>query len=663
MRALQVLIMSCGLGIVSASGVALAAQVVGGNAGDGDDGNETTFHFDAGNMNYQMIRPDETPLTIPGVPGAYGTAMQIFNNSVDHIIALGLGVQGADLSGTNWTNPAFPAQGSVAIDPATGRFKFPAAFWQGADLIDAGSGQNAESPQIAINDSGKAFCVFQQSDGSNTRVYANEYIPGEDWQGAGLIDAGAGQTAYDPQIAINDSGKAFCVFRQNDGSNYRVYANEYIPGEDWQGAVLIDAGAGKNTGSPQIVINSSGKAFCVFYQHDGYENRIYANEYVPGAGWQGAGLIDAGAGDNAFYPQIAVNDSGKAFCVFQQSDGSIYRVYANEYIPGEDWQGAVLIDAGAGNPAYFPEIAINDSGKAFCVFRQEDGSNKRVYANEYVPGEDWQGAVVIDAGAGNDAYVPQIAINDSGKAFCVFRQYDGSIYRVYANEYIPGEDWQGAVVIDAGTGNSPLDPQIAINSSGKAFCVFYQRDESSNRIYANEYIPDTGWQGADLIDAGIGNYASDPQIAINDSGKAFCVFREQDGSNFRIYANSYITEIPHGSVQVDYYKLSTPDPTPGSTPAITAAAVEITNRRIEPLKGGQINLRLVLAQAGRVRLKIYNLQGELVKILKDQDYDPGTYLLEWGGENDTGAIVASGVYIIHVQAPEITKIRKVVVIK
>ncbi|MCK5218219.1 hypothetical protein KAR10_01775, partial [bacterium] len=276
MRALQVLIMSCGLGIVSASGVALAAQVVGGNAGDGDDGNETTFHFDAGNMNYQMIRPDETPLTIPGVPGAYGTAMQIFNNSVDHIIALGLGVQGADLSGTNWTNPAFPAQGSVAIDPATGRFKFPAAFWQGADLIDAGSGQNAESPQIAINDSGKAFCVFQQSDGSNTRVYANEYIPGEDWQGAGLIDAGAG----------------------------------------------------KNTGSPQIVINSSGKAFCVFYQHDGYENRIYANEYVPGAGWQGAGLIDAGAGDNAFYPQIAVNDSGKAFCVFQQSDGSIYRVYA-----------------------------------------------------------------------------------------------------------------------------------------------------------------------------------------------------------------------------------------------------------------------------------------------------------------------------------------------
>ncbi|MCD4813594.1 T9SS type A sorting domain-containing protein [bacterium] len=746
-----------GIGLILLCGPAAAIEVIGATPGNGGDSLETTFHFDANNVDFQMTRPDGTPLTQADVPLVYGTNIRIFNGGVDHVSQLGLQVQGADLSGENWTNAAFPMQGKAAIDPALGRFKFStAAFWQGVGLIDAGR-KDTDIPQIAMNESGKAFCVFRQSDGANDRTYANEYTLGAGWQSAGLIDAGAGNDASHPQIAMNESGKAFCVFRQNLVSDYRIYANayvpgagwygadlidtgagnlafnpqiamnesgkafcvfrrsiatahriytnEYVPGAGWYGAVTIDAGEGNAAYAPQIAMNESGKAFCVFRQNLVSDYRIYANAYVPGAGWYGADLIDTGAGNLAFNPQIAMNESGKAFCVFRRSIATAHRIYTNEYVPGAGWYGAVTIDAGEGNAAYAPQIAMNESGKAFCVFRQnlvsdyriyanayvpgagwygavtisadtgnhaydpqiainDSGkafcvfrSDNRIYANEYIPGAGWYGAVTIDAGALNNAYEPQIAINDSGKAFCVFRQIYNGDNRIYANEYVSGAGWQGAGLIDAGALNDAYEPQIAINDSGKAFCVFRQQHNSDIRIYASEYVPGSGWQGAGLIDAGALNDAYEPQIAINEGGKAFCVFRQQHNGDHRIYANNYLGETPYGSVQVNYYKLSAPVPTPSES------KVEITNRKIEPLQGGKVSLQLALAQAGKTSIKIYTLQGRLVKTLSNEYLAAGNYTFDWAALNNGGDLIASGVYIIRVQAPGVDETQKVVVIK
>ena len=642
-----------GIGLILLCGPAAAIEVIGATPGNGGDSLETTFHFDANNVDFQMTRPDGTPLTQADVPLVYGTNIRIFNGGVDHVSQLGLQVQGADLSGENWTNAAFPMQGKAAIDPALGRFKFStAAFWQGVGLIDAGR-KDTDIPQIAMNESGKAFCVFRQSDGANDRTYANEYTLGAGWQSAGLIDAGAGNDASHPQIAMNESGKAFCVFRQNLVSDYRIYANAYVPGAGWYGADLIDTGAGNLAFNPQIAMNESGKAFCVFRRSIATAHRIYTNEYVPGAGWYGAVTIDAGEGNAAYAPQIAMNESGKAFCVFRQNLVSDYRIYANAYVPGAGWYGAVTISADTGNHAYDPQIAINDSGKAFCVFR----SDNRIYANEYIPGAGWYGAVTIDAGALNNAYEPQIAINDSGKAFCVFRQIYNGDNRIYANEYVSGAGWQGAGLIDAGALNDAYEPQIAINDSGKAFCVFRQQHNSDIRIYASEYVPGSGWQGAGLIDAGALNDAYEPQIAINEGGKAFCVFRQQHNGDHRIYANNYLGETPYGSVQVNYYKLSAPVPTPSES------KVEITNRKIEPLQGGKVSLQLALAQAGKTSIKIYTLQGRLVKTLSNEYLAAGNYTFDWAALNNGGDLIASGVYIIRVQAPGVDETQKVVVIK
>jgi flagellar hook assembly protein FlgD len=52
-----------------------------------------------------------------------------------------------------------------------------------------------------------------------------------------------------------------------------------------------------------------------------------------------------------------------------------------------------------------------------------------------------------------------------------------------------------------------------------------------------------------------------------------------------------------------------------------------------------------LARHGRVRIKIYNPQGRLVRTLLDRKKQAGSFHVSWDGRNSKIARLASGVYI------------------
>lgn len=55
-------------------------------------------------------------------------------------------------------------------------------------------------------------------------------------------------------------------------------------------------------------------------------------------------------------------------------------------------------------------------------------------------------------------------------------------------------------------------------------------------------------------------------------------------------------------------------------------------------------INYTLKEAGNVSLKIYNLQGRLVRTLVDQKKPVGSYSVMWNGTDDNGILLASGVY-------------------
>ena len=50
-----------------------------------------------------------------------------------------------------------------------------------------------------------------------------------------------------------------------------------------------------------------------------------------------------------------------------------------------------------------------------------------------------------------------------------------------------------------------------------------------------------------------------------------------------------------------------------------------------------------------VKITIHNIKGQIIKELLNERKSPGVYTdLTWDGKNDSGEIVASGVYIIYI---------------
>ncbi len=70
-----------------------------------------------------------------------------------------------------------------------------------------------------------------------------------------------------------------------------------------------------------------------------------------------------------------------------------------------------------------------------------------------------------------------------------------------------------------------------------------------------------------------------------------------------------------------------------------------------------------LKEAGRVELKIYNLQGQLIRTLLDEDRLAGNYSLIWNGTNDQGVRAASGTYIYTLKVNGFEATRKLTFMK
>ncbi|HPT72720.1 MAG TPA: T9SS type A sorting domain-containing protein, partial [Candidatus Cloacimonadota bacterium] len=65
----------------------------------------------------------------------------------------------------------------------------------------------------------------------------------------------------------------------------------------------------------------------------------------------------------------------------------------------------------------------------------------------------------------------------------------------------------------------------------------------------------------------------------------------------------------------------------------------------------------------KVKLRIYNIRGQLVKELVNQTVEPGRYKAVWEGKNNAGHSVASGVYFYRIEANGKTITKKMLMLK
>jgi len=67
------------------------------------------------------------------------------------------------------------------------------------------------------------------------------------------------------------------------------------------------------------------------------------------------------------------------------------------------------------------------------------------------------------------------------------------------------------------------------------------------------------------------------------------------------------------------------------------------------MRAGNARIHFGLANADRVRIRMYDVTGRLVRTLADRSFNAGEYDLAWDGGDDSGNQVARGVYFARIE--------------
>lgn len=424
-----------------------------------------------------------------------------------------------------------PAARDNPLDPSSAGFTFPDRSWEAPFLLETDDSGDANYPQVAFDSSGNAMAVWQQSD----NIMARHYTPAGQWDTTQPIETAVG-AANKPQVAFDSAGNAIAVWYQSDGSYNNIYANRYIADSGWGTAVKIETVDG-DVNDPQIAVDSSGNAIAVWEQSTGPCFSLRGNLYTAGIGWGTAVLLETDDSGDVDQPQVSFDPDGNAIAVWHQSNGSIFSIWANRYTAGGGWEGAELLETDDSGDAYDAQVAFDLSGNAIAVWEQGYGGYYSIWANLYTAGTGWGTPVPVETETG-DTWNPRIAFDSFGNAVAVWSQSNGTSFSIRANRYTAGTGWGTAEPIGTASGDAWL-PKVATDVYGNAVTVWRQDNGGRFDIYSNYYTAGTGWQTAELVETDDSGDAGVPQLAADVLGNAMAVWKQFDGSRDNILAAHY----------------------------------------------------------------------------------------------------------------------------
>jgi hypothetical protein len=140
------------------------------------------------------------------------------------------------------------------------------------------------------------------------------------------------------------------------------------------------------------------------------------------------------------------------------------------------------------------------------------------------------------------------------------------------------------------------------------------------------------------------------------------VFMPYDlGYIYNIGANPGVVRPVRADIMLDvlaFFGQLPSGPAVGVTPEVAFTARNYPNPFNPSTK-----IEFTLPRAGQVELKIYNVRGELVKTLLNENMDATTHSVIWDGRNSTGQSVSSGVYFYSLKAGSYEKMEKMTLVK
>ena len=100
----------------------------------------------------------------------------------------------------------------------------------------------------------------------------------------------------------------------------------------------------------------------------------------------------------------------------------------------------------------------------------------------------------------------------------------------------------------------------------------------------------------------------------------------------------------------------------GSSPSYRPQTYSLSQNYPNPFNPAT-KIEYTVQQAGHVTIRVYNLRGEIVRTIVDEQRSMGEYAAVWDGKNETGISVASGQYFYQLSVGDFVTSKKLLLLK
>ena len=251
-------------------------------------------------------------------------------------------------------------------------YSAPTGQW-GATVDISSPSRTFLFPEVAINSGGNAVAIWQYFDGRNFLIQSS-YLPFgfSNWSSPITLSDSL-HTASNPGIALNDSGKVLAIWQTSNGTNLIIQATTSSFGSTWDHATDLSI-AGQNALNPEIVLNNSGKAVAIWQRHNGTNHIVQAATFI--TNWSIPSNLSLPE-LNATMPKVAITPSGEAAAVWQADKNGEFVIQSSFLEMGMPWSTAVDISE-PGQRASLPQIGVDSTGKPVAAWQAKNNSSIQV---------------------------------------------------------------------------------------------------------------------------------------------------------------------------------------------------------------------------------------------------------------------------------------------
>jgi hypothetical protein len=198
---------------------------------------------------------------------------------------------------------------------------------------------------------------------------------------SGINISAAGQDGFEPDVAVDSSGNVLSAWTRSDGSFFRIQYSTRTANGNWAAPITI-SDPGQSASQPDVAVDPSGNIIVTWSRFDGANIRVQA-AFRPAGSTFATPVTISDPGFDATKPETDFDNTGKALITWQRFDGTKLRVQATTRTAGVSgtYANEQTLSAG-GQDAFNPQAdaGANVDANAAIVWTRSDGTNLRVQA-------------------------------------------------------------------------------------------------------------------------------------------------------------------------------------------------------------------------------------------------------------------------------------------